>query len=140
MYSIPLIRGVCQATAPMSTTFLGRIIPSCLCRKGAHASTSSARGFLLLGVLCLTMFVTKTVCRSMQFWARTLLRNFPALPTKGLPDLSSSVPGFCPTSTSFASCGPSPETAFKVAFQSRHFLQIRICSSRSFKVNGITCD
>jgi hypothetical protein len=27
-----------------------------------------------------------------------------------------------------------------VAFQSRHFLQIRICSSRSFKVNGITCD
>jgi hypothetical protein len=27
-----------------------------------------------------------------------------------------------------------------VAFQSRHLLQIRICSSRSFKVNGITCD
>jgi len=55
------------------------------------------------------------------------LRNFPALPTKGFPVLSSSLPGFCPTIMSFAFCGPSPGTACCALSQSRHFRQLHIC-------------
>ena len=80
------------------------------------------------------MLVMKISSRFSPFWAKTLFRNFPALPTNGLPVLSSSVPGFCPTSMSFAFCGPSPGTACLAHCQSRHFRQLQICLFKSLSV------
>ena len=80
------------------------------------------------------MLVMKISSRFNSFWAKTLFRNFPALPTNGLPVLSSPVPGFCPTSMSFAFCGPSPGTACLAHCQSLHFRQLQICLFKSLSV------
>lgn len=92
-----------------------------------HALISSANGFLFFGVMCLTMFVMKSSSRFIPFSVRVLVRSCPALPTNGRPVLSSSFPGFCPTSIIVAFCGPSPGTAFNAPCQRRHFLQLHIC-------------
>ena len=83
------------------------------------------------------MLVMKISSRFNPFWLKTLLRNFPALPTNGLPVLSSSVPGFCPMSMSFAFCGPSPGTACLARCQSLHFRQLQICLFKSLSVKKI---
>lgn len=134
MYFTPLIRGAIQATAPISRTMLGFVVWNCFVKYGRHASISSCKGFLFLGVACLTTFVMKKFVRSKPFWAKTLLRNFPALPTNGLPVSSSSAPGFCPTSMTVAHDGPSPGTAFLAPCQSLHFRQIFISSFSSLRV------
>ncbi len=87
------------------------------------------------------MLVTKMSSRLIPFPVRTVFRNFPAFPTKGLPVLSSSPPGFCPTSINFALSGPSPGTACLAPCQRRHFLQVIIASLSSsrdvLKVNQL---
>src|SRR3989304_324014 len=96
-----------------------------------HAAISSGLGVLLSGVLCLTTFVMNKSPRLMPFLFSTAFRNFPALPTKGLPVLSSSSPGFCPTSITLAWKEPSPGTAFLASRHNLHFLHFFICSFNS---------
>ena len=99
---------------------------------------SSGNGFLFSGDRCLTRLVMNTSSRWMPFSAKTLFRNFPARPMKGLPVLSSSAPGFCPTSMSSALAGPSPGTGCLVFCHSLHFRQICIFLFMSSRVNWVT--
>ena len=90
---------------------------SWLNKNGSQASTSSASGFLLFGGLHFTTLQIKTSFLVRPIASIIFVRSFPALPTKGSPCSSSSLPGPSPTNTSLAFGLPSPKTIlFLVCF------------------------
>ena len=60
-----------------------------------------------------------------------LSNNCPALPTNGLPCVSSSAPGASPTNIMRADVLPSPGTAFLRSEPSSHLRHLRVCSAIS---------
>ena len=63
--------------------------------------------------------------------------SFPALPTNGIPSLSSSAPGPSPINIKSAVLFPSPKTILFLLLHSLHLLQLIILCSNSSHVSYI---
>src|SRR2546425_4538294 len=82
------------------------------------------------------MLVMKTSSLESPARLRSPSSLFPAAPTKGLPDWSSSPPGASPTSMTPDLPDPSPGTAFFLLLQRSHFLQVLTSSATSARRNS----
>ena len=104
-----------------------------------HASISSLvgrRSFALWGCCSagwlavvgrhFTMFVTCTDSLLSFMRAKSSLRRSPALPTNGLPSISSFLPGPSPTNMTWALGGPSPGTGLVLVHERGHLVHASI--------------
>ena len=108
----------CAAVAPSATIIFGCTASISRCSHGLHAEISIWFGFswmtafsprfpleMLHHVRDVGLLAVNAGCS-----ARHLSNNFPAGPTKGLPEISSWSPGCSPTKSIAAWTAPSPKT------------------------------
>lgn len=112
----------------------GSMVSICRLRYGVQAFISAGSGSRLSGGLHLMMFAMNTSSLRMGIDAMSSSSSFPALPTNGRPDKSSSLPGPSPMNITSASAEPSPGTVLVLVFDSWQSWHPAICAFRFCKV------
>lgn len=112
---------VCAAILPRQQIIRGRTAAICASRYGRHAAISSGWGSLFWGGRHFTQLAMKHCARVSPMGGSHVSRYWPAAPTKGRPEASSSAPGPSPMKRTGGSRGPSPGTVMVRLSESPHF-------------------
>lgn len=115
-----------KAVEPSSTSITGFMISICDRSQGMQTDASAGVGTLFPGGLHFTILLINICSFLVNPQAiRILSSNCPDNPTKGLPCISSSLPGASPISI-IPACGlPSPKITLFLVKERSHFVQLR---------------